>query len=297
MAGSHSRRSNGPILPISNNTRHSGEYRSDRRSRRYDSRDEQSTGGKARGHLVAMSGEFVGTFLFLFFAFGGVQVANSLPVATGSETILFISLSFGFSLLVNVWVFYRISGGLFNPAVTLGMCLTGHLPAIRGLVLFPAQILAGICAPAVIDALLPGTLNVNTVLQNGISVTQGLFLEMFLTSLLVITVLMLAGEKHKSTFLAPVGIGLALFVAELMGVFYTGGSLNPTRSFGPAVVTRSFPGYHWIYWLGPFLGAFIAAGYYWFAKAMHYEDANPGQDAIDPIEQNQAKRESSTTRA
>ena len=176
------------------------------------------------------------------------------------------------------------------------MCITGTLPPIRGLVLFPAQILAGICAPAVVEAILPGPMTVNTVLQNGTSVAQGLFLEMFLTSLLVITVLMLAGEKHKSTFLAPVGIGLALFVAELLGVYYTGGSLNPARSFGPAVVTRDFPGYHWIYWLGPFMGAGIAAGYYWFAKALNYEEANPGQDAVDEGEQDQAKRESSRSR-
>lgn len=180
--------------------------------------------------------------------------------------------------------------------VTFGMCITGTLPPIRGLVLFPAQILAGICAPAVVNAILPGPMTVNTVLQHGTSVAQGLFLEMFLTSLLVITVLMLAGEKHKSTFLAPVGIGLALFVAELMGVYYTGGSLNPARSFGPAVVTRDFPSHHWIYWVGPFMGAGIAAGYYWFAKALNYEEANPGQDAVDEGEQDQAKRESSRSR-
>jgi aquaporin related protein len=58
---------------------------------------------------------------------------------------------------------------------------------------------------------------------------------------------MLAKEKHKATFIAPVGIGLALFVAELVGVFYTGGSLNPARSFGPCVVTGIFDKEHWIY--------------------------------------------------
>lgn len=55
----------------------------------------------------------------------------------------------------------------------------------------------------------------------------GLFLEMFLTALLMITILLLAAEKHKATYLAPVGIGLALFIAEMTGVYYTGGSLNP----------------------------------------------------------------------
>lgn len=71
---------------------------------------------------------------------------------------------------------------------------------------------------------------------------------MFLTCELVFTVLMLAAEKSKDTFMAPIGIGLALFVAEIAGVYYTGASLNPARSFGPCVAARSFNGYHWIYW-------------------------------------------------
>lgn len=91
---------------------------------------------------------------------------------------------------------------------------------------------------------------------------------MFLTAELVFTVLMLAAEKSKDTFIAPIGIGLSLFVAEIAGVFYTGASLNPARSFGPCVAARSFTGYHWIYWVGPCLGALISAGYYRFIKFM-----------------------------
>src|ERR1700761_7706265 len=56
------------------------------------------------------------------------------------------------------------------------------------------------------------------------------------------------------------------------------GSLNPARSFGPCVVLHSFPGYHWIYWLGPALGSLIAVGFYRFVKMLEYETANPGQD-------------------
>lgn len=84
-----------------------------------------------RGHIVAAIGEFAGTIFFLFFAFAGTQVANiSSNTNTGTEItttvaqknpaqLLYISLSFGFSLAVNAWVFFRISGGLFNPAVSL----------------------------------------------------------------------------------------------------------------------------------------------------------------------------------
>jgi aquaporin rerated protein, other eukaryote len=93
-------------------------------------------------------------------------------------------------------------------------------------------------------------------------------LEMFLTAQLVFTIFMLATEKHEGTFIAPIGIGLSLFVAELMGVYYTGGSLNPARSFGPAVIDRKFHSYHWIYWVGPILGAFLASAFYMFIKAV-----------------------------
>ena len=74
------------------------------------------------------------------------------------------------------------------------------------------------------------------------------------------------------------GIGLSLFVAELTGVYFTGGSLNPARSFGPAVVNLSFNHYHWIYWIGPVLGSIVAAGFYKFIKILEYETANPDQD-------------------
>jgi glycerol uptake facilitator-like aquaporin len=85
---------------------------------------------------------------------------------------------------------------------------------------------------------------------------------MFLTAQLVFTIFMLATEKHEGTFIAPVGIGLSLFVAELMGVYYTGGSVNPARSFGPAVIIQKFDSYHWIYWVGPILGAILASAFY-----------------------------------
>ena len=75
--------------------------------------------------------------------------------------------------------------------------------------------------------------------------------------------------------------GLSLFIAELTGVFFTGGSLNPARSLAPCVVLHSFPSYHWIYWIGPLLGAIVAAGFYYLIKKLEYETANPNQDNDD----------------
>ena len=118
---------------------------------------------------------------------------------------------------------------------------------------------------------------------------------------------MLAAEKSKDTFIAPIGIGLSLFVVEIAGVNYTGASVNPARSFGPCVAAADFPGYFWIYFLGPVLGAILAAGFYHFVKVswvlvlvveplvlgwmtdlpqfFNYEDAKPGQDSAGADEE------------
>jgi aquaporin related protein len=306
---------------------------------------------KVRNQFIAVVGEFVGTFLFLFFAFSATQVANaatgnasmqnnddgSITQAPNTSALLYIALAFGFSLAVNAWVFFRITGGLFNPAVswpclnslawnllipqqvTLALCLIGACKWVRGLLVFIGQILGAIAAAGIVSCLFPSAMNVSTTLGGGTSIVRGLFIEMFLTAMLVFTILMLAAEKHKGTFLAPIGIGLSLFVAELTGVFFTGGSLNPARSFGPCVVLGKFPGYRkwtflpiwsensnllfwpcfftsthpslkfitdswhkdWIYWLGPLLGSILAVGFYKFIKALEYETANPGQDFND----------------
>lgn len=75
---------------------------------------------RTRHLLIAFLGEIIGTFLFLFFAFAATQTANHLlgTRAMDIQSLMYISLAFGFSLAVNVWVFFRVSGGLFNPAVS-----------------------------------------------------------------------------------------------------------------------------------------------------------------------------------
>jgi aquaporin related protein len=160
--------------------------------------------------------------------------------------------------------------------------LVGAVKPLRALIIVPTQIVAGIAAAAVVSGLLPGHLGVTNSLGSGTSTVQGLFIEMFLTAQLVLTVYFLAVEKHRATFLAPIGIGVSVFIAHMAGTNFTGTGINPARSFGPAVVTGSFRGYHWIYWLGPCMGALLSFGVYSLLKALEYQIANPGQDAGDP---------------
>jgi aquaporin rerated protein, other eukaryote len=101
--------------------------------------------------------------------------------------------------------------------VTLALCLIGAVPWVRGGLVLISQMVAGIAAAGIVSALFPGPLAVRTTLGPGVSIVQGLFIEMFLTAQLIFTIIMLAAEKHKATFIAPIGIGLSLFVAELSG--------------------------------------------------------------------------------
>lgn len=124
----------------------------------------------------------------------------------------------------------------------------------------------------------PSGLNVQTSLGGGTTIAQGVWIEALCTAGLVFTIIMLAKEKHQATFIAPVGIGLSLFIGELVAVYYTGGSLNPARSFGPAAVLHDFKSDQWVYWVGPPIGSVLAFVFYRLMKILEYEMANPGQD-------------------
>ncbi|PWW71958.1 aquaporin-like protein [Tuber magnatum] len=241
-----------------------------------------------KNYALAMFGEFLGTFLFLFFAFGGTQAVKINHTGPSPQDpthaiptpalLLYVSFCFGFALTVNVWVFYRVTGALFNPAITLGCVLVGGIPPLKGALMGIAQLIGGIAASGLVEGLTPGELAVGTSLAPDVSIVQGLFIEVFLTAQLMITIFLLAVEKHRATFIAPLGIGLSFFITQLFGVYFTGGSLNPARSLGPAVVTRDFPGYHWIYWVGPALGAALGAAVYKILLLVNYKTLNPGQD-------------------
>jgi len=237
-----------------------------------------------RDDLFAASLEFVGTICFLMLAFGGIQAVSEegkSGEASNIERVMYISLSMGFSLLVSAWLFFRVTGGLFNPNVSLALLLTGIIGPVRFVLYCVAQMIGGIAAAGLVLALTPNSLQSNTFLAPNINPAQAVFIEMFITAILCIAVLMLAAEKHVATPFAPVGIGLTLFACHLFAVNYTGAGMNTARSFGPAVVT-GFPfGTQWVYWVGPGLGSLVAAAFYSILKHFQYYRLNPGQDTMD----------------
>lgn len=108
---------------------------------------------------------------------------------------------------------------IVHAQVTLGMVMIGAITWVRGILLFVAQMLGAIVAAYVVQALFTGDLNVSTTLSETTTIAQGVIIEMLLTCQLVFTIFLLAAEKHVGNFIAPVGIGLSLFIAELTGSF------------------------------------------------------------------------------
>ncbi|EPT03116.1 hypothetical protein FOMPIDRAFT_1116805 [Fomitopsis schrenkii] len=231
--------------------------------------------------------EFVGTTTFLLLAFGGVQAASSeMDSTSGAGTnnvihVMYIALAMGFSLLISVWIFYRASGGVFNPNVSLALFLTGVVGPLRFVLYCIAQLIGGIVAAALVLALTPGRLQSVTSLSPGINPAQAVFIEMFITTALVLAVLMMAAEKHSATPFAPVGIGLTLFACHLWAVSYTGAGMNVARAFGPAVVSGFPYGSQWVYWVGDGLGSLLGAALYIILKQNRYWRLTPGQDTTD----------------
>ena len=108
--------------------------------------------------------EFAGTTLFLTLAFGGVQASAAedssagVAVSTGVNRIMYIALCFGFSLLVTAWLFFRVTGGLFNPNVSLALFLTGVIGPVRFVLYCISQLAGGVAATGLVLVLTPGPL-------------------------------------------------------------------------------------------------------------------------------------------
>ncbi|KAJ4418359.1 Aquaporin-1 [Gnomoniopsis sp. IMI 355080] len=226
-----------------------------------------------------MLAELIGTTAFLFFGFAAAQVANekddTLSALSSSGPSLlqisYISATFGISLAVNVWIFYRVSGGMFNPAVALGLWLAGAFNWVRLLCVIPMQMAGGVLAAGLVSAMFPGELQAGSSLSDSTTPAQGFFIEMMITAELVMTIIMLAVVKSRASFMAPLSIGLALFIGHMIGA-----SMNPARTLGPAVVDNNFESYFWIYFVGPAVGSIFAAGLYRLLKAMYVHSLSPG---------------------
>ncbi len=206
----------------------------------------------------AALGEFVGTFTLIFIGAG----AGSLTAEQGGS-LLGVALAHGIALMVIIYTWGKVSGAHVNPAVTLGVLAGGGISIPKAVVYWIVQ-LAGAAAAAFLLAYLlgpnPKSLGETTGSLTEVDHVKTIVLEGVLTFFLVAAVLSLgvAGNFGNAVGL---GIGLVLAMDILFGGPLTGASMNPARTFGPALAMGHFS-YLWMYVVGPGGGALVAGLFY-----------------------------------
>lgn len=215
--------------------------------------------------LKAAFAEFIATFLFVFLGVGScVAYAKIHDGELDAAGLVAIALAHGLGIVITVAATANISGGHVNPAVTLGLAIGGHITIFRGALYWIAQLLGSVAASFTLKLIIvPGQVIPPHGLGDSVSWVGGLVLEIILTFALVFVVYATAVDPKKGSIgiVAPLAIGFTVLAAHFVGVPYTGASLNPARSFGPAVASFTWAN-QWIYWVGPLVGAALAAVVY-----------------------------------
>jgi aquaporin Z len=208
--------------------------------------------------------ELLGTFLFFAIGLSSVQAVGALDVA--APLLVVVPLGFGLGLLAAIFAFGHVSGGHFNPAVTVAMVVDGRTTLTDAVGYILAQVIGGIASAALVLLLwnqdaVAGTI---TAPGSGFGDIQALALETVLTAFFVLVIL--GSTKHAAS-LAALAIPLTLVAIHLVAVPFTGSSVNPARSIGPALLGGNLSSL-WIYLAGPIVGGIVGALVYRAMEAM-----------------------------
>jgi len=221
--------------------------------------------------LSKLTAEFLGTFWLVLGGCGSAVLAAAFPeLGIGFAGV---ALAFGLTVLTAVYALGPISGGHFNPAVSVGLWAGGRFPAAHLLPYIIVQVIGGIAGAGVLYLIASGQADFSLAggfASNGYgehspgqySLTAGLISEVVMTFMFLIVIL---GATHKR---APVGfagiaIGLALTLIHLISIPVTNTSVNPARSTGPALFVGDWALQQlWLFWLAPLIGAAIAGVVY-----------------------------------
>ncbi len=211
--------------------------------------------------------EFIATLLFIFLGAGTVVVTGGLiKEGLTSARLVAIAVAHGLAIALLVAATARVSGGHINPAVTFGALITGKINLQRAMTYVVAQLLGAVVGAGLLTLVIPAAAQGNLGahgLGAGITPGGGLVAEIVLTFALVFVVFATAVDPKGPGHLAPLAIGFTILVDHLAGVPITGAGMNPARTFGPALVAGAWDN-HWIYWIGPLVGAALAAWIYEF---------------------------------
>lgn len=223
--------------------------------------------------LKKLLSEAVGTMLLVIFGCGTAVAVNtyvsrfyniSLPF-----TMVLIALTFGLILMALVYSLGNASGCHLNPAVTIGCLINGRISVLEAIEYIVVQVLGGIMGAEVIGLIFG---SYNSLGANGYGALSALpdittmgvaiIIETILTFVFVLSVLSITAKKKDN---AAIGIGLSLTLVHLMGLPFTGTSVNPARSIGPALLTGGEAlNQLWVFILAPILGAILASLFYRF---------------------------------
>lgn len=220
-----------------------------------------------------LAAEFIGTFALVFIGAGSVVV----DVSIGGRLGLFgVAFAHAIVLSVMVTATMNISGGHLNPAVTFGVWTAGRIRGRPAALYVATQLVAAVVAVLAIRWLIPGPAGASTSfgvprIDPTLGLTKAVFLEAILTFFLVSAVFGTAVSRHAPK-VGGFGIGLVLLFDILVGGPLTGAAMNPARAFGPALVANDWVG-HAAFWLGPALGAALAA--FLWAKVLLPREGDP----------------------
>lgn len=209
-----------------------------------------------------LTAEFLGTFALVFFGAGAICVDFHLR-SSGGLGLLAIALAHGLAIAVMVSAVGHISGGHFNPAITIGFWVTKRLSTMESLAYWGAQLVGAAAAAFLLKLVIPEDIATNVFLgtpelMRDFPRWSGMTLEAVATFFLVLVVFAtLVDERGTYRSIAGFAIGLTFTLGILVAGPFTGGALNPARAFGPALASG-----HWlnwgIYWVGPLAGGFLA---------------------------------------
>ena len=226
-------------------------------------------------NLRAYVAELIGTMFFVLIGTGAVISAlYFLDLSNGSGApLVAIALAHGLGYAVMVYATANYSGGHLNPAVTLAMIVTRNIKIGPGVIYIFMQMLGAMLATTLLYVILFDQVGNATDFGahriNGDVLGEGgaLLLEILLTAALVSVIFATAVSKKGFGAAAPLAIGLTVMIIHLIAVPLTGASVNPARTFGPALISNAFDSF-WLYLLGPAIGA-VAAGvlYHYFFRA------------------------------
>ena len=219
--------------------------------------------------------EMIGTMVLVLMGCGTAVSLGCNPVGADLSTVVGTAMAFGLSVIAMAYTIGRISGCHINPAITLGVFLSKRMSGKDALMYIVFQVIGGLLGAAILYALvtsagtdfaLAGAGLGSNDLQSGVSVAGGLIAEIVFTCVFVLVVLGATASDNESTGkFAGLAIGLSLILVHLVCIRYTGTSVNPARSFGPALFAQLAGGPAtalsnlWIFIVGPFAGAVLAS--------------------------------------